>query len=109
MFCKKCGQEISDQTKYCPICGEPTDSQENNTQYVQPQPKVRADDRSVGGYNVLSFFFPIVGLIFYLVWKQEYPVRARNCGKWALIGFIINIVLSICYTIFLVLLTSNGY
>lgn len=109
MFCKKCGQEISDQTKYCPVCGEPTENQENNfDQPYQPQPRVRADDQSVAGYNVLSFFFPLVGLILYLVWKQEYPIRAKNCGKWALISFIINIVLSICYVIVFVLIASSG-
>lgn len=51
------------------------------------------------GYNVLSFFFPIVGLILFLVWKDEFPVKAKAIGKWAIIGFCVGIVFAILCTI----------
>ena len=56
--------------------------------YQQPNPA----DIPSGGFNALSFFFPIVGLILFLVWKDQTPVKAKSCGKWALIGFIISMV-----------------
>ena len=43
----------------------------------------------------MSFFFPIVGLIFYCIWKDQFPIRAKSCGKWALISVIVTIALYI--------------
>jgi hypothetical protein len=51
-------------------------------------------DEPSGGFAVLCFFVPLVGLILYLVWKSEYPLKARSCGKGAIIGAIISFVLS---------------
>jgi hypothetical protein len=45
------------------------------------------------GYAVLGFFIPLAGLILYLVWKDQYPLRAKSAGKGALIGFIVDLVL----------------
>ena len=47
------------------------------------------------GFNVLSFFFPLIGLILYLVWNDKKPRRAKAAGKAALIGFITGIVFNI--------------
>lgn len=47
------------------------------------------------GFAVLGFFFPIVGLILYLVWHTEYPLKAKSCGKGALIGFCVGVVAGI--------------
>lgn len=47
------------------------------------------------GFNVLSFFFPLIGLILYLVWNDKKPRRAKAVGKAALIGFITGIVFNI--------------
>ncbi len=45
-------------------------------------------DAPNAGFAVLSFFFPLVGLILYLVWNDQYPLKAKSCGKGALIGVI---------------------
>jgi hypothetical protein len=58
-------------------------------------------DAPSGGFAVLCFFVPIVGLILYLVWKSEYPLKARSCGKGAIIGAIVGFVLS-CLSVVLV-------
>ena len=42
------------------------------------------------GLAVLCFFFPIFGLIFWLVWKDQYPLKAISCGKGALIGVCVS-------------------
>ena len=47
------------------------------------------------GFMVLSLFFPLVGLILFLVWKDSQPLKAKSCGKGALIGVIISAVLII--------------
>ena len=52
-------------------------------------------DAPSGGFAVLSFFFPIVGLILYLVWHDTLPLRAKSAGKGALAGVITSVGLSI--------------
>lgn len=84
MYCKKCGAEIDDLAVICPKCGCST----GNT-------RVSADDAPSGGFAFLGFLIPILGLILYLVWKTEYPMKAHSVGKGALIGFITSLALSI--------------
>lgn len=48
-----------------------------------------------GTLKVISFLIPIVGLIVYAVNIVQNPEIAKECGKFALIGFGIGIVLSI--------------
>lgn len=52
-------------------------------------------DAPNAGFAALGFFFPLAGLILYLVWKDDMPFRAKSAGKGALIGFIVGIVFSI--------------
>lgn len=47
------------------------------------------------GIAVLCFFFPLVGLILYLVWKDTEPGKAKSAGKGALIGVIVSVALSV--------------
>ena len=61
------------------------------------------------GLNVLSFFFPVIGLIIYLVTKKDKPVRAKSMGKSALGGFITWFVLTVILTILLVALGMYGF
>lgn len=82
-YCQKCGAEMEDAAEYCPKCGA-----SGNMSGAQ----AAAPDVPSTGLNVLSFFFPIVGLILFLVWKETTPLRATAAGKWALIGFIAGIV-----------------
>ena len=45
------------------------------------------------GFAVLCFFFPIVGLILYCVWRDILPQRAKSAGIGGLLGFVIGVVL----------------
>ncbi len=96
-YCQHCGKELADDSVYCPECGgfngEPGQQVYQSGQQANTN---NTTDKDSAGFNVLSFFFPIVGLILYLVWKEQYPIKAKGCGKWALIGFIVNMILSIC-------------
>lgn len=56
---------------------------------MNPQP---ADTGSFG-WAVLGFFFPIVGLILFLIWKTEKPVSAKQAGMGALVSVIVSVVL----------------
>lgn len=86
MFCKNCGEEIDDNAVVCPKCG---------VAVKEVAAATAADDAPNMGFAVLGFFFPIVGLILYLVWHTDYPLKAKSCGKGALIGFCVGMVSSI--------------
>lgn len=52
-----------------------------------------AQDAPSTGFAVLSFFFPIVGLVLYCVWRDVLPQRAKSAGIGGLLGFIIGVIL----------------
>ena len=66
-----------------------------NTGYQQPQPYYPQQpyrdpyDAPNAGFLVLGLFFPIVGLILYLVMKDQSPLKAKSAGKGAIIGVCI--------------------
>lgn len=70
--------------------------------YANPQP---ADTGSFG-WAVLGFFFPIVGLILFLVWKTEKPVSAKQAGMGALASVISTVVLWILLIVFAAMIGS---
>ena len=85
MFCKNCGSSINDEAVVCPHCGCATGK------------VTREADASSAGWAILGFFIPLIGLILYLIWKPEYPLRAKSAGKGALIGVIVSVVVYILY------------
>lgn len=107
MFCKNCGQQMDDNATFCPACGA-NQTQDmppvNNQRPVAPQ----ANDAPSGGFAFLCFLFPIVGLILYLVWKDSMPMRARSCGKGAIIGVIVSVVVSILWGVIVALVVGNN-
>jgi len=52
-------------------------------------------DASSFGYAVLSFFIPVAGLILFLVWKDQYPLKAKSCGIGALVSVIVSVAVSL--------------
>lgn len=92
MYCKKCGKEINDNAVICPSCGCATDK------YEQKNFKNESDSSSAG-WAVLGFLIPLVGLILYLVWKDELPLRAKSVGKGALVSVIVNVVIGLLWGI----------
>ena len=93
MYCKNCGEKLDDMAVVCPKCGCPTDNFYANGNAGDKRPA--ADDAPSAGFSVLCFFFPIVGLILYLVWQDTYPLRAKSCGKGAIIGVVVEVVLGL--------------
>lgn len=85
MYCKNCGSEIDDKAVVCPKCGVS----------VSGKPGAAADDAPSAGFAVLGFFFPLIGLILYIIWHTDYPKKARSCGKGALIGVIVSAAVGI--------------
>lgn len=115
MYCQHCGKELPEDCNYCPGCGHATGSGESagNTQTDatdKTESKQQISKSASAGWAVLGYFFPIVGLILYLLWMDEKPAEAKMCGKGALISVIVNGILSILATIvaFIVMATAVG-
>ena len=90
MFCRYCGKEIDEQDAFCRNCGAPTGDK------IPPErEKKNIDDRSSFGWGVLAFFFPLIGIILYAVWRSEYPLRAKSL----LIGFITGLIVDVALTV----------
>ena len=62
----------------------------NYDQYKQDHGE---NEQASAGWGVLGFFFPVVGLILYLVWYDNHRKRAKVAGKGALIGVSACVVL----------------
>ncbi len=90
MYCKNCGAQIDDHAVICPHCGVATGAGEPASAKAPA-----SDDAPSGGFLALGLFFPLIGLILYLVWKDQYPRRAKSCGKGAIIGVILYVVIGI--------------
>ncbi len=98
MFCKKCGSQLPDNTVICPSCGTVAEvppqypyPQQPYPPYVQPKPY---DTGSIGWW-FLGFFIPLIGLILFLVWRNDKPLSAKRAGIGALVGVIVNTVFSV--------------
>ena len=82
MYCFHCAGIIKKLAEICPKCGC----------RVAPAYASSQVDQSSPGLAVLSFFFPLIGIIMFFVWSKTYPLRAKSCLNGSIIGFIIGIV-----------------
>jgi len=72
----------------------------------QPYMGQRPADTGSFGWAVLGFFFPIVGLILFLVWKTEKPVSAKQAGMGALVSVVAAVVLWCLLIVFAAIIGS---
>ena len=98
-FCRNCGHEIHDEAVVCTHCGVP--------QTVKRNSNVN-DDGNIS-WGLLGFCVPIVGLILYLVWKDDQPNNAKIAGKGALISTVVSIIVSIIYIVIMVMVLDQAY
>lgn len=86
-YCPKCGKAVEDYAVVCDQCGE--------SLAPAPAPQQQTNDAPSMGFAILGFFFPLIGLILWLVWKDSTPLKAKSAGKGALVGVIVSVALSI--------------
>ena len=118
LFCKECGKEISDETKFCPNCGASQDnsSKENSVIAAQPLKDESASQESkVTSYASTALKAAVFGLLFwcccgiqliagapaiyfgYLAIRNNEPEREKayiaiGVGILDVIGFIILMI-----------------
>ena len=108
MYCHQCGKEVGD-AKFCPYCGAQLNGQPSQGDYQplynQQTYYSHPDDEPSFGYALLSFFIPIVGIILFIVWNKEFPLRAKSCLK----GFVAGLVIGVIGVCCLVAAIGNSY
>ena len=104
MFCQKCGSQIENGDAFCQVCGTrvgvPVQQPMPGPYYPQQQ---ESNGLAIAGF-VLSFFFPLVGLILSIVGysKAKY---LNNSGKGlALAGIIISSIAIVTAIIVIIIL-----
>ncbi len=106
MYCRYCGNQIDDNAAVCQYCGRPT-GQPRPAGYSSGPASYDNAIHASAGLKVLSFLLPLVGLILYLVVKDSEPVKAKDCGKFALYGFLTGLVLAALLIIIMVIVIMS--
>lgn len=85
MFCKNCGQEIDDKAVICPHCG------------VSQNDDSSVSDSGSIGWGFLGCCIPIVGLILFLVWRDNKPKKCKSSrNRSAYLCWMLYPVLGTC-------------
>lgn len=87
-YCTGCGVELPDGAAFCPKCGLKNEYPQMSQSADGIVYAAKQADEANFGFALLSFILPIVGLVLYAVWSDRYPLKAKSCGKGALLGFI---------------------
>ena len=53
------------------------------------------NDYSSFGISLVCFLVPFAALILYMVWKDEYPLKAASASRGGLIALIVTIVVTV--------------
>jgi hypothetical protein len=94
--CVHCGVENDDSATVCCECGKSLSSEITP---VGQTNSTKKDDAPSGGWAVLCFFFPVAGIIWWQMWKNEKPLRAKSCVKGVIVGILLLSVSMITYNI----------
>ncbi|MBQ4031797.1 MAG: zinc-ribbon domain-containing protein [Bacilli bacterium] len=100
MYCRKCGNELKDNDKFCGKCGEPKAVVNNNPTVDTTTPKENPNEKIL--YGALGFISPIVGLIVSLLSKKDKPEAAKVGIIVSCIRFAFNVIYVIVYFLFIV-------
>lgn len=96
MYCPNCGSQVEEKVNFCPSCGaQLSELQEGEESFVSPY-----DQRLgcfEGGLIVLgnSATGCVLGLVLFLVWRDNYPQKSKSVGKLTLIQFLISAVFAV--------------
>lgn len=98
MYCRNCGRQVQEGTRYCPYCGSemPCDKSIDDRQRAAWENRGYAPSRPANGYAiagfVLAFFFALLGLIFSIIGYNKSKVMYGSGRGLAIAGIIISAV-----------------
>lgn len=113
-YCTNCGRLPLHGRKFCQSCGNSSESKYGTCEYCQNDLKytgienmqtLKPDDTpdQLANFAAMCCNPPIVGLILYLIWKDEKPNKAKSVCHYTLAGLGIIVffyILEIIFAIF---------
>lgn len=112
-YCKTCGSSLNDGMVFCSECGsrvilsdeEPrsiikedessdnTNDQSSSYQDVvnDQQTKDSTSSLELLGYGLLSVFFPVVGIVLFIIFFKEHSTRTKVLGIISIPAFIFHV------------------
>ena len=88
-YCRSCGAQVQEYSRYCPKCGSPVGYSNSNYQQMNA---AQYDSGSIW-WAVLGFLIPLVGLILFIVWMDNKPNSAKMAGIGALVSVILSVLI----------------
>ena len=98
MYCRKCGQEIADDSNVCPYCGERVVFTDNEVTQNYKQ----TNGMAIAGF-ITSFLSPILGLIFGII-----GLKRSNVGYGGKVMSILAILIATANIILGIYLVYSG-
>ena len=113
MKCVNCGAELPNGAQFCQVCGTRQPVMQNpgypgfNNSNFNNQGFNNPGFNNMGGFQeadykdaaiwlkIVCLLIPLVGLIYFLVKRTSRPVAAKSCLTFAIIGFVINLVITL--------------
>ena len=84
-----CGKEIANDSVFCEFCG-------TRVQNVVVNPGEEDSEVDANFFaKLVSFLFPIIGLILLGVWKNKKPRAAKACMIAAVWGFVVGLIFNL--------------
>lgn len=104
-YCKKCGTPLGVDTQVCDICGEFVAQNESTQSSFTPPPTQQMDQTHIpypGNVNTMgnvrdkpdlfinfcALFFPFLGILAYIIWIKDLPIKAKWVRVWSIIGLV---------------------
>lgn len=120
-YCKKCGTPLGTDTQVCDICGEFVGTTESTQSTFTPPPVQHVDlaytpqrgnvNTMVNGndtpdlfVNFCALFFPFLGILAYILWIKDFPIKAKWVRVWSIVGLIAPIIWILCFIRYMFLL-----
>ncbi len=99
-ICHGCNKHIDDSAIFCPNCGARQDGTVFGNGTFSGGEFYQAPYREERTflYSVLGFFIPIVGFILWIIWRESRPKASSAALKGAIIGAVVNLVVSVFYS-----------
>ncbi len=120
MYCKNCGKKLDSKANFCEYCGEKVENNKKKVYctfcgkeilesdlvcpYCLKNVKKNLEFGSIDSQTkllcILSFFVPIMGLVLWLIYKDNEADKAQKIINWTILGFVLWTALKIVKIMF---------
>lgn len=95
MKCNNCGFNNKTGANFCSNCGSPL----NNYQFNNGQTYDNPDDSGSFWWGVLGYCFQLLGVILFILWRNDRPKTAKKLLIGAIISFFTPFAMLLFYGI----------